>query len=97
MTYEDIIVVGNPADPGHDYMCNTCREVFELHYRRDQKPAFVICPVCKAGNTQKLVSVPATSVWWRNARASSDAASMRPRFEKPVRSMSARSRREETN
>jgi hypothetical protein len=80
------VVVGNVADPGHDYQCLTCLEIFEAHYRRDEKPLAVTCPICKCGDTQKIIAMPATSIWWRNALASSDAAEMTPRFRTGVKS-----------
>lgn len=76
----ETIVVGKITDPGHDYQCLTCIEIFEARYRRDEKPLAVTCPICNSGDTQKLIAMPATAIWWRNALASSDAAEMTPRF-----------------
>jgi putative FmdB family regulatory protein len=81
----ETIVVGDVTHPGHDYQCLTCLEIFEVRYRRDDKPVAVTCPICNTGDTHKLIAMPATSIWWRNPLASSDAAEMAPRFRTGVK------------
>jgi putative FmdB family regulatory protein len=89
---EDIIVLGDVKDPGHDFRCASCAEIFEVHYRRDKRPGYVICPICGSGETQKLIAAPAIGIRWRNAAASSSAADMVPKYLKPTRNRAARSR-----
>lgn len=77
----EIIVVGRITDPAHDYQCRTCCELFEVRYRRDEKPLAVLCPVCGSGDTGRMIATfPLTRIWWADARSSVDAAQMKPRW-----------------
>lgn len=78
------IVMGDVTAPAHDYQCLTCLEIFEVRYSRDEKPIAVNCPVCESGDTHKLIAMPATSIWWRDPLASSDASGLTPRFKTGV-------------
>ena len=86
------IVVGDITKPGHDYICKLCAELFEVRYGRDEKPVAVLCPICGTGRTNKIISVPALRIWWKDALSSEDASRMAPRFQKAVQNRAARRR-----
>lgn len=73
--------------PYYDYRCELCTEIFEAsHPMEGPSPGTVVkCPVCGTGRVRRIfISVPAMKIWYRNAAASSDAESMRPRFYQSV-------------
>lgn len=91
MNYDsDVIVMGDPKLPGHDYLCAVCDEIFEMHYSRDDKPRYVICPVCNSGDTRKIIVAPSTRIWWKDPRSSSDVSGLTPKTLRSVRPSSRR-------
>jgi len=77
---EGQVVLGDIRKPGHDYLCDMCAELFEVRYSQDKKPIAVTCPICGSGRTNKVLNMPATSIWWKDAMSSSDVGDLTPRM-----------------
>jgi len=66
--------------PAYDYICHDCAEIFETNHSM-QFAGVVQCPVCSSGRTRKIVlSSPALSIWFKDARSSTSCESLRPKF-----------------
>ena len=77
--------------PRYDYLCDLCGELFEVqHPMEGPREGYVPCPVCKTGRTHKIfIQAPAMKIWWKDARSSSDASGLCPRFMPSVKARKA--------
>jgi putative FmdB family regulatory protein len=50
----------------YDYTCKTCQSLFETRHPMSF-PGPVSCPFCGSHDTQKVISVPASVLDWRDS------------------------------